>query len=154
MSWPTRRLLSHNAPQLSGEAVEPQGDDVRRGSGILIVGLLVTACLHRQSDSAPTPPVPEGTPVHVLVTNNFTLPITVYASAGGTTYRMGTVNPGMNADFVLQQSMMGSGPVEFLADPNNGETPFRSGGLLLAPGATVDINVEQHLLNSSATIRP
>ncbi len=127
---------------------------MRRGSGILIAGLFVAACLHRHSDAPPTPPAPEGTPVHVLVTNNYTLPITVFAAAGGTNYRMGTVNPGMNADFILRQAMMGNGPVEFLADPNNGDPPFRSGALLLAPGETVEIQIEQHLLNSSAVIRP
>jgi hypothetical protein len=77
----------------------------------------------------------------------------VYAAGSGTSYRMGTVYPGLASRFVVRPGMITNGPVEFLARSGNGGPLFRSGRLLLTPGAIVDFELANHPLNSIATVR-
>lgn len=100
-------------------------------------------------------PGPANRPVVVNVTNSYGLPVEVYAVGAGTSYRMGTVSPGIASRFVLRQAMLAtSGVVEFVAQPAGTERPVRSGGILLRYGDVVDFEVTTHLLASYATVRP
>lgn len=116
-------------------------------AGVALLGL---ACfIGRHNDIVR----PSGTTIQVHVTNHHSSAVEVYAVASGTSYQMGTVLPGLEGFFTLRQAMVDAGPVEFVAQPYGG-TAARSGRLLLVPGDIVDFEVAEHLLNSSATVRP
>lgn len=94
-------------------------------------------------------------PVVVNVTNYYGLPVEVYAVGAGTSYRMGTVYPGIAGRFVLREAMLATGGVvAFVAQPAGTERPVRSGGILLKHGDVVDFEVTTHLLGSDVTVRP
>src|SRR5574341_770612 len=106
----------------------------RRGSGMLVAGLLLTApgCESGPGSSADAAPA-AGQAVLVNVTNHYNGPVDILAAASGTSYRMGTVLPGFAAQFVLRQAMVGHGPVELFARAGPGTRLVRSDRLLLAP---------------------
>jgi hypothetical protein len=127
-----------------------------RGWGILVPALLLTAsaCAHSGGGGGGGEIKPSDIPVYVEVTNQHALPMEIYAFASGITHRVGTVHPGMSGHFVIPQTLVGSGSVRFEAHPNGGGQPFRSGDLLLAPGAVVDFRIAPQLFNSTVTRRP
>jgi hypothetical protein len=120
--------------------------------GFLLPALLLTAsaCAH----SAGGEVQPTDIPVYVEVTNQHALPMEVYALGSGITHRMGTVHPGMGGHFVVPPNLIGNGSVLFEARPSGGGQPFRSGDLLLSPGAVVDFAIAPQLFNSTVTRRP
>lgn len=94
-------------------------------------------------------------PVVVYVTNNYEIPMQVFAASGNTVYRLGTVSPGLGSRFVLRQSLMASGGrIDFLAGTAGKGYQVRSGMLLLEPGDTVDFVITTNLVGSQATVRP
>jgi hypothetical protein len=100
---------------------------------------------------------PAGEPVRVEVTNNFSLPMEIYAINSGTTHRMGTVHPGMSGRFTLPPTLISSGgAVEFQAMPSAEDRTrvFRSDELLLSPGKVVDFRITPQLFNSTVQVRP
>jgi hypothetical protein len=94
-----------------------------------------------------------GTPVQLIVTNNSGAPMQVYAVGAGTSWRMGTVLPGLVGQFVLPQAMVGSGGAELLASPGDGNPPIRSGRLVIAPGNVVEFEIGVQPLSSTASVR-
>ena len=128
---------------------------MQRRSWMLIAGLVVlgAACAHGGAAGNTSETEPAGREIRLNVTNRYALPVDVYAVAAGTSYRMGTVSPGIGSHFVLRAGMVGLGPVEFVAHPAGGEPPVRSGRLVLAPGDVVDFEIAAHLINSTATVR-
>jgi len=99
-------------------------------------------------------PGPSSDPVRVEVVNRYPLAVEVYAFATGMERRLGTVEPGMKASFVVPPNLTTSGGVELQVSPAASNQRFRSGQLLLAPGSIVDLNVTPQLFSSTATIRP
>ena len=99
-------------------------------------------------------PGPNKDPVRVEVVNRHPLAVEVYAFATGMERRLGTVEPGMKASFVVPPNLTTSGDVELQVSPAASSQRFRSGSLLLAPGSIVDLNVAPQLFSSTATIRP
>jgi hypothetical protein len=99
-------------------------------------------------------PGPSNDPVRVEVVNRHPLAVEVYAFATGMERRLGTVEPGMKASFVVPPNLTTSGDVELQVSPAASSQRFRSGSLLLAPGSIVDLNVAPQLFSSTATIRP
>jgi hypothetical protein len=124
-----------------------------RGLGILVPALLLTASACANSGGGGEIQ-PSNIPVYVEVTNQHALPMEIYAFGSGITHRMGTVHPGMAGHFVVPNTLVGSGSVQFEARPNGPGQPFRSGDLLLAPGAVVDFTIAAQLFNSTVTRRP
>jgi hypothetical protein len=123
---------------------------------VSIAGLFLTisACAHGlgpATDQAGTQAT--DNPVRLVVTNYSGGPMEIHAVGSGMTYRIGMVQPGLVGHFVLRRAMTVGGPVEFLARANNRERPFRSDRLLLAPGATVDLQLAIHTGGSTATVR-
>jgi hypothetical protein len=112
--------------------------------------LTVSACARGGGADEPGP---DRSPVRVEVTNNHALAVEIYAVGSGITQRLGTVDPGMEAQFVIPQNLTG-GSVELQARPGGGRQPFRSDKLLLAPGTIVEFLVAPQLFNSTATLRP
>jgi len=119
-------------------------------AGALLVTLVGCGRLTGRTGEVPV----DDRPVRLHVVNYYALPVEVYAIAGGTSYRMGTVNPGMRRTFLLRQNMIGQGTVQFEAHPADRRQPAYSGDILLAPGDEVDFEITAQLVNSIATVRP
>ncbi len=126
---------------------------------------MLCACAHgrRAPPAPPARPAPAAPPgeeqrtdssVILNVTDHYAQPVEVYAIGSGTSYRMGTVLPGLVSTFVLRRAMVGNGTVEFVAIPADGARTVRSGELLLRRGDIVDFVIATHLLLSTATVRP
>jgi hypothetical protein len=112
--------------------------------------LTLSACSH----SSGVEVKPSSIPVSVEVTNLHALPMEVFALGSGITQRLGTVHPGMEAHFNIPQTLVGNGSVQLEAHPSGGGRPFRSGDVLLAPGAVLDFTIAPQLFNSTVTRRP
>jgi hypothetical protein len=134
-------------------ALEEWTMSTRIGNLVAIV-LASAACAPGVGTGRDANPEPAGKEVRVNVTNLYNGPITIYAVGGGTSYRMGTVLPGLASQFTVRPLMIGTGTVEFVAQGGTGDQPVRSGPMLVTAGKTVDFRIGAHLLNSSATIRP
>lgn len=99
-------------------------------------------------------PGPTGEPVRVDVTNNYALPLDIFAIGSSITHRLGVVYPGVTGRFNLPPAMIGNGSVEFQARPSApGAQQARSGALLLDPGDIVTFVITPQLFNSTATVR-
>lgn len=126
-----------------------------RGSAILIGMALVmsTGCGAgmETATNAGQAARPEGA-VHVNVTNLSGGPMDIYAAGTGTSYRVGTVLPGLSSQFVVRPVMTVNGAVELVA--RSGQTQFfRSGPILLTPGSVVDFRIAQSPVLTTATVR-
>jgi hypothetical protein len=125
-----------------------------RGLRLLVPALLLTACA-RSGGGEAKPGIRETEiPAYVEVENQHALPMEVYAFASGITQRLGTVHPGMTGRFTIPQNLIGNGSVRFEVRPSGGGQPFRSGEILLEPGAVVDLEIAAQLFNSTVTRRP
>jgi hypothetical protein len=116
----------------------------------LLVPLLLlpaVAC----AKGAPEEAGPSDSPVRVEVTSHHALPVEIYAVGSGINHRLGTVDPGMSANFVVPDNLTHSGAVELQASASNQR--FRSDRLLLAPGTIVEFIVAPQLFSSTATLR-
>ncbi len=118
----------------------------------LLVPVLLLATL-ACAKGDPEEAVPSDSPVRVEVTNNHALPVEIYAVGTGINQRLGTVNPGMSAHFVVPDNLTHSGSVELQASPTASNERFHSDRLLLAPGTIVVLVVATQLFNSTATLR-
>jgi hypothetical protein len=125
---------------------------VHRGWWVL-TGLLLTGAACARHRAGQVNPV-NHTPVRVEVKSHYGLPMEVYALGGGITHRLGIVHPEMASQFVVPENLLGNGTVILEARPTVSGPRFRSGELLLAPGAVVDLVIAAQLFNSTATIRP
>lgn len=118
----------------------------------LMSGLLIAAagCSHKSSEGVePKPP-----PAVVEVTNHYALTVEVYVLGGGSSQRLGVVNPGLVSRFQIPYVVLASGGVVFQAGPNISAQMYNSGELFIHPGSVVDLEVAAVLFNSTATIRP
>src|SRR5262245_19821548 len=113
--------------------------------------LLGSACggNHAEDDVGPAD-LPRS---YVAVVNNFALPVEITITGGGTTLRLGTVHPGMSANFIIPPGMVNAGSVTFQAQPGN-RSSYRSGEMLIKSGIIVDLSIASVLFNSTAVIRP
>ena len=125
------------------------------GSSALIAGVLLTAtaCAYGSGTIRETGRADdiEGA-VHV-VTNRSNGPMEIHAAARGTSYRLGTVLPGLTGRFTVRPTMVVNGPVEFAARSDRGPW-IHSGPLLLVPGNVVDFELEATSALGVATVRP
>ncbi len=92
--------------------------------------------------------------VVLVVTDDYVMPVEVYASANNVQYRVGTVLPGIEGRFIVRKSMLGNGPVYFTAVPADGAKVLDSGPLLLRPGDVVHFIIHAHLIGSHAEVSP
>ena len=127
-----------------------------RGLRLVVPALLLTAtaCAHSSGGEAKPEIREAGIPAYIEVRNQHALPMEVYAFASGITQRLGTVHPGMSGRYTIPQNLIGNGSVRFEVRPSGGGQPFRSGEILLEPGAVVDLEIAAQLFNSTVTRRP
>ncbi len=123
---------------------------MRRAALVLTLLLAAAAACSRTGGTDTLPPL---SAVEVRTTNNYALPVEIFASGSGIRQRLGTVHPGMSADFRLPPNLVGGGAIEFEAQPASNGQPFRSGQVLVSPGALVDIVVAPQIFNSTVRVR-
>jgi hypothetical protein len=116
-------------------------------AGILLFG---GACSKTAGDDVEPLESPSAS---VEVRNNHALPVEIVAQGSGINQRLGTVHPGMEGSFSIPPAMLGGRAVELVVVAGTGQR-FRSGPLLLSPGAVVDVVCEAQLFNSTAVVRP
>lgn len=139
---------------------------MRRGSWVVVAGLLAVfpACAHRRGAAAePAPePLPDSlalawaiaNPVVVEVVNDYEIPMEIYASGSGIHYRMGTVAQGMQGRFILRAAVVVGGFVQLIATPTGYGPQIPSDRLHIIPGDTIDFRITPLLRSSIATVRP
>jgi alpha-amylase len=97
---------------------------------------------------------PDDTVV-VHVTNNYALPMEIYAVGAGTAYRLGTVNPGTERRFALRQALVLNGAeVAFLAQASGYGPRAQSDQMQVLPGDRVDFVIATNLIGTYAAVRP
>ena len=128
------------------------------GLPFAIAALFVTtsACAHHPGTEAdPGQLQPHAAPVSVNVTNNSQSAMEIFVVGGGTTYRMGTVAPGVPRRFELRPGMIAAGGhVQFLAQASGAGPRVQTDEVLVAPGDVVDFEITTNLVGSRATVRP
>jgi hypothetical protein len=93
--------------------------------------------------------------VVVNVTNNYALPMDVFAIASGSTFRLGTVNPGIGSRFTLHKNLFATNhQVTFLAQATGYGPRTTTDRVYVTPGNTVDFVIATNLVGSLATVRP
>lgn len=108
-----------------------------------------TACMHGSSGAVR----PIDVPVYLYVTNNNALPVVITILGPGTTFRLGTVHPGMNTKFTIPPAFVGGQSIE-LSAANSAGGNFRSGTFQLQPGEIIDMTVAAQMFSSTAVLRP
>jgi alpha-amylase len=93
--------------------------------------------------------------VLVVVTNHYALPMEVYAVGAGTSYRLGTVNPGTDREFALRRALLlGGKTVSFLAQASGYGPHVQSAEVTTMPGDVLDFVIATNLIGSYASVRP
>jgi hypothetical protein len=91
-------------------------------------------------------------PTQLEARNESGAPIEIWAAGSGTSYRVGTVHPGLTERFALRPGMVINGAVEFTARSADGHV-VQSGPMLLRSGDVVDFALTPHTATSTATVR-
>ncbi|HSC30339.1 MAG TPA: hypothetical protein VLD17_01350 [Gemmatimonadaceae bacterium] len=121
-----------------------------RGGRIVIAGLMAvaTSCAHQGAALGAN----QSLPVQLDVINHYALQVDVFAEAGGTSYHVGTVAPGIDSHWVLRRSLLVLGPVQLVAQPRDGGRPFRTQTLQVSAGDTITLEITSTLFNSTASV--
>jgi hypothetical protein len=119
---------------------------------VLALGLLLlsSACIHRRAPVDAAAARDEA--IRLDVTNHYTLPMEIYAIGSGITHRLGIVNPGMAAHFIVPQALVGRMEFEARVGQNLPDLA-RSGELVVMPGHVVEFVINNPLFSSTAQIR-
>ena len=130
---------------------------MRRGLQLLIAAVAVAAssCAHGRRAADSRQVLAGLDPITVNVVNNYQSAMEIYAIVGKTTYRVGTVAPGIPRSFELRLATLASGGHLVLLAQASGAGPrYQSDDLFLSPGNTVDFEIETNLIGSHANVRP
>ncbi len=128
-----------------------------RGIGAaLVVGMIASAAACGRS-AAPLDEAgsaeQSADAVTVVVQNDYSEPMDIYAYSGGRTTRLGAVMPGKRSTFVLDAAMMPTGFVKILANAPGGHGVVHSTQLHPTARHTVEFDIGFNLAESRATIR-
>ncbi len=100
------------------------------------------------------PPKQLNDSVLVVVTDNYALPMDVFASAAGTTYRLGTVDPGIQRHFVLRSDLLATDQqVTFSAQATGVGPRIEVDPIYVAHGDVIEFVIATNLIGSRATVR-
>ncbi len=130
---------------------------MRIGTLLLIAAAAgsVTACATAGNHPVQRYPTLQYGAVAVEVTNDYGLPMEVYASGAGVVYRLGTVLPGIVGHFELRQALLASGgTIELFARARGAGPTVRSGLVNPQPGDTVQFEIPALLRGTALGIRP
>jgi len=127
----------------------------RMRPALLAALLLLTACADTggrpiaTSREEPGPPPPASS---VRATNHNWSLVIVYVLLDGRSVRLGQVETGRTLTFTLPASVQTATEVELLADPFTSNLEYRTGPLLIEPGAQIELVVENDLALSHASL--
>lgn len=128
----------------------------RRGGRPLYLAALIASasgCTHHPRPAAELEP--RRAPVTVAVINNYQSSMEIYVVGAGTSYRLGSVAPGVPRQFVLRRDIISAGGhVYFFAQATGAGPRVQSEDLFLTPGDVVDFEITTNLIGSRATVRP
>ncbi|HTR20207.1 MAG TPA: hypothetical protein VMH88_05065, partial [Gemmatimonadales bacterium] len=97
----------------------------------------------------------ESDTVVVVVTNDWELPMEVYAIGANTSYRMGTVNPGIPSRFVLRRDVLSTDRmIQFVAHATAYGRQAAAEPILITPGDVIDFEITSTLIGTHAAVRP
>ncbi len=115
----------------------------RRVLGAVLL-LAAIACAHRRVVVAPrTEPQSADSSVVLKVSNDYTEEVVIFVRGIAQEYRLGTVDPGSDARFVVRQAWLFGADVEFVAETQGAfRARFRSGRLTLMPGDVVQWDIQ------------
>ena len=100
------------------------------------------------------PPKAANDTVWVVVTNNYALPMEVYATATGVTYRLGTVNPGIKREFALRRDLLATNQVVTFTAQAEGYGPrFVADPMYVSAGEVLDFIIATNLIGSRVDVR-
>lgn len=116
---------------------------------LLAAGAGGAGCMQGNNSAAVRP---IDVPVYLYVTNNNALPVVITIGGGGSTYRIGTVHPGMKTKFTIPPNYVGGQSVELNA-ANSAGGSFRSGAFQLQPGEIIDMVIAAQMFSSTAELR-
>jgi hypothetical protein len=116
--------------------------------------VITAACRHGTAADAGEMQ-PHVNPVSVNVTNNSQSSMEIFVVGGGTTYRIGSVAPGIPRRFELRPALLAAGGhVQFLAQASGAGPRVYTDEIVVSPGDIVDFEITTSLVGSHATVRP
>lgn len=129
---------------------------MRRTWQFMIVVLLMAApaCARNRGAAGDGQEAEPERPVRVHVVNHYGQAMEIVAAGAGTTQRLGLVGAGQSRDFTVPPSIVGSGKVEFRAQPSGYGQVVRIDPLVIRPGNIVDFEIATNLIGSRANARP
>jgi hypothetical protein len=129
---------------------------MRRGLRFAIAALFVTTAACRHGAAADAGDMqPHVAPVSVNVTNNSQSSMEIFVIGGGTTYRIGSVAPGIPRRFELRPAMLAAGGhVQFMAQASGAGPRVQTDEVIVSPGDEVDFEITTSLVGSRATVKP
>lgn len=126
------------------------GHSIRIAVSTMLLGL--AACAGAAENVGPAAgPAPEQ--IVVRVANNGWQDVTVYVVDGTMRRRLGTVSGMSSGSFRMRSTAHSSSrPLQLLADPVGGRTPFVSQPWRASPGQGVDMRVDARLALSTVSV--
>lgn len=115
----------------------------------VLVGLLLPACsLLRRGEREFEP-----APIFVVVENRNWNQMVIYAVSSGRRQRLGEVETNTSAQFTLPQLFTARTDLRLIADPIGSRQQFRTDNILVSPGGTINLILENNLRLSRWMIR-
>ncbi|HEX8392798.1 MAG TPA: hypothetical protein VF665_10620 [Longimicrobium sp.] len=126
------------------------GHSIRIAVSTMLLGL--AACAPAAENGGPAEgPAPEQ--IVVRVANNGWQDVTVYVVDGTMRRRLGTVSGMSTGSFSMRSTLLSSSrPLQLVADPVGGLTPFVSQPLRASPGQAVAMRVDARLALSTVSV--
>ncbi len=124
-------------------------------TAVLLVALLAGCSLlpHHRDEQQPDPLADEASEdVGLHVANHNWADVVVFAVRGTTRVRLGDVNTGNEADFVLPKSFVLGGQVTVILHPIGGPRDFSTGPIMVSPGQQIDMRVENSLAQTNWSV--
>jgi hypothetical protein len=111
---------------------------------------LVFACSRIRHD----PELNSTDPAILIATNHGNAPIVLFAFTGNTSpWRIGSIPGNTSETFTLPPAVVAWQKLELLARPTLGGQGFAFAPINLVPGDTIDVSLENSLIQSTATSR-
>ena len=101
------------------------------------------------------PPRAVDDTVWVIITNNYALPMEIYATGTGTTYRLGVVDPGIKREFRLRRDLLATNHVVTFTAQASGVGPrYVADPVYISAGDVVDFIIATNVIGSRVDVRP
>lgn len=117
------------------------------------LALAALSCAHPHGSTSEASTAAAPPQVRVHVTNNYSVPVDIWALGAGIRQRLGTVAPGIARTFTLDPAIAGSGLVELAADIGPNDSPVWSGQVQIATGDQIDFEIATHPAASRIRVR-